>query len=125
MQTPHNHLKFAGCPKCNKSKGEKIISWFLNKENIKHEEQKKFNECINKTYLPFDFYLPEHNLCIEFQGIQHFYSNEHMGGHKGLEKRKINDKIKLKFCQKNNIKLVVIKYSDNLVSILKNELNIK
>jgi hypothetical protein len=124
-QTPHNHLKFAGCPKCNKSKGEKIISWFLDKKNIKYKEQETFEGCKNKSPLPFDFYLQKENICIEFQGIQHFEANEHMGGETGLENRRKNDKIKKHFCKKNNIKLIEIKYSDEIVTKLKESLNIK
>jgi len=124
-QTPHNHLKLAGCPKCNKSKGEKIISWFLDKRNIKYTEQKKFSKCRNKSQLPFDFYLPDINACIEFQGIQHYKENKHMGGFLGLKKRQTNDKIKREFCKKRKINLIEIKYSDDLISKLKKELNIK
>ena len=124
-QTPHNHLKLAGCPKCNKSKGEKIISWFLDKKNINYKEQKTFEGCKNKSLLPFDFYLKNENVCIEFQGIQHFEANEHMGGEIGLKNRKINDDIKKQFCKKNNIKLIEIKYSDEIIVKLKESLNIK
>ncbi len=124
-QTPHNHLKFAGCPKCNKSKGEKIISWFLDKNKINYEEQKKFDGCKNKSQLPFDFYLPNINVCIEFQGIQHYRSIEHMDGDIGLLKRQKNDNIKREFCKKGGIKLIEIKYSDNLVQKLKESLDIK
>lgn len=125
MQTPHNHLKMAGCPKCKKSKGEKLISWFLDKKSINYEEQKKFDGCKNKSYLPFDFYLPNINICIEFQGIQHYKANKHMNGVIGLEKRQKHDNIKREFCKKNNIKLIEIKYSDKIVPKLKEELNIK
>lgn len=124
-QTPHNHLKFAGCPKCNKSKREKIIPWFLDKNKINYEEQKKFDGCKNKSYLPFDFYLPDYNLCIEFKGIQHYEANEHMNVSIGLKKRQINDNIKRRFCDKNDIKLIEVKYSDNLVQKLKESLDIK
>lgn len=124
-QTPHNHLKFAGCPKCNKSKGEKIISWFLDKNNIAYEEQKKLDGCNNKSPLKFDFYLPSQRICIEFQGIQHYEEVKHMGGNEGLKKRQINDKIKRKHCKENNIKLIEVKYSDNICLNLKKELNIK
>lgn len=124
-QTPHNHLKFAGCPKCNKSKGEKIISWFLDKKNIKYEEQKTFDGCRNKYLLPFDFYLEKNNVCIEYQGIQHYEENDYMGGKTGFRNRKLNDAIKRDFCEKNNIKLFEIKYSDKIIEKLKENLDIK
>lgn len=124
-QTPHNHLKMAGCPKCNKSKGEKIISWFLDKNKILHKEQMRFENCKNKSILPFDFYLPENNLCIEFQGIQHYKPIKHMGGEIDFKKRLENDKIKKEYCMQNNIKLLTIRYYDKITSILKKEFNIK
>ena len=124
-QTPHNHLKFAGCPKCKKSKGEKIISWFLDKNNIEYEEQKTFENCKNKSFLPFDFYLKKQNICIEFQGIQHYEVNNYMGGEIGFKNRQLNDGIKKEFCKKYNIKIIEIKYSDKIVIKLKESLNIK
>ena len=71
-QTPHNHLAGNGCPHCRDSKGEKIINEFLNKKNINFISQKRFSNCRHILPLPFDFYLPDYNICIEFQGIQHF-----------------------------------------------------
>ncbi len=118
-QVPHNHLRFAGCPKCNKSKGEKIISWFLDKQNINYIEQKRFSNCKKQIPLPFDFYLPDKNTCIEFHGIQHYGPIKHMGGEKGFKKRQENDLIKRNFCKENNIKLFEISYLDDIISILK------
>lgn len=112
-QTPHNHLKFAGCPKCNKSKGEKIISWFLDKKNINYEEQKKFDGCKNKSHLLFDFYLPDYNLCIEFQGIQHYKANEHMNGHIGLKKDKNMIILKGIFAKKTTLNLLKLNIQIN------------
>lgn len=123
-QTPHNHLKFSGCPGCKRSKGEKIISWFLTKENIDFEEQKKFEGCKNKAALPFDFYLPQTNTCIEFQGIQHFEAVNCMDGEQGFKERSANDKLKKEYCNKNDIKLIEVKYSDNIAAVLRTELKL-
>lgn len=35
-------------------------------------------------------------------------------GEESFNKTKINDKIKKDFCKKNNIKLFIVKYSDNI-----------
>ena len=35
--------------------------------------------------LPFDFYLPEYNICIEYDGIQHFIPKEKWIGEIGLK----------------------------------------
>ena len=45
------------------------IEEYLKSENIKFEKQKKF-EWLGRQSL--DFYLPEYNVAIECQGIQHF-----------------------------------------------------
>lgn len=69
-----------------------------------------------------DFYLPDHNLAIEFDGQQHFketiYSTK--------EDLKINmkrDSVKNKLCKKNGLKLLRIKYSDNIEYILSETFN--
>jgi len=121
--SPTNHLTGKGCPICNQSKGENIITNFLLDSNIKYIPQKKFNECKNKLCLPFDFYLLDYNTCIEYDGIQHFKSNIHFGGEEGFKIRKNNDKIKTEFCKNKNINLLRIKYDENIIEKL--EKNIK
>jgi hypothetical protein len=88
-QTPHNHLKGNGCPICRESVGEKQIRQFLITNEIKFIRQYKFNDCRNILPLPFDFYLPEHNMCIEFQGRQHYIPVKQFGGVSGFAKTKI------------------------------------
>lgn len=112
------HLSGSGCPICSSSRGEKKIIKLLNKRNIEFERQKKFNECKNKRELIFDFYLPKYNLCIEFNGKQHYESVEHFGGNKSLEYTKKNDSIKKSFCENNNIKLLVISYKEKIEDVL-------
>jgi len=65
-QTPNNHLNGHGCPICKESKGEKLISNILEDLKIKFIKQKKFKECKDKRQLPFDFYLPDYNICNEY-----------------------------------------------------------
>jgi len=113
-QTPINHLNGKGCSSCKDSKGEKEIRKILENNNILFEQQKKFEGCKYKKYLKFDFYLPKYNICIEFDGIQHFKSNNYFGGEKLFNQQKIRDKIKNEFCDVNNIKLIRISYKDNI-----------
>lgn len=113
-QTPNNHKHGNGCPSCKESYGEMYIRVFLDKNKIKYISQYKFNDCKNKLSLPFDFYLPEHNLCIEYNGMQHYKPIEYFGGIKGFKQRKNNDKIKKEYCKKNNIPLIIIKYNENI-----------
>lgn len=120
-KTPNNHLdknKFSGCPKCNQSIGEKKIYDFLLNNNIPFEFQKKFNGCKNKRNLIFDFYLSKHNLCIEYNGIQHYEEKDYFGGENSLNYIKNNDNIKNNYCENNNINLLIIKYNEDVITKL-------
>lgn len=86
----------------------------MDNNNIKYIKQKTFKECKDIKLLKFDFYLPEYNMCIEFDGIQHFKPIERFGGIDGFKKTKQNDKTKNIYCDKNNIKLLRIKYNENI-----------
>ena len=120
LQTPKNHKKGKGCPKCNSSIGENRVRKFLESKNISFEEQKRFNKCKNKRTLPFDFFVPELNTLIEYQGIQHFRTlgNDFFGGKKAFIERQKRDEIKRKFCETNNINLILIRYDNDVEKIL-------
>ena len=130
-QRPCHHLNYSGCPICKSSKGEKRITSYLVANNIKYIPQYTFEGCIGKKKkLPFDFYLPDYNLCVEFDGLQHS-DNKHFhfnsNGKVENEKYKItveNDTKKNIYCMENKIGLLRIKYTDmkNIETILINEL---
>ena len=84
---------------------------------------------INK--LSFDFYLPEHNLCIEYDGEHHYKSVRFNGksiesSEKAFKKTQLHDQIKTDYCLNNNIQLFRIPYWDfkNIEQILEKELQI-
>ena len=124
---PKDHINLKqGCPICSESKGEREIREHFRNINLEFKQQHKFKECINpKTnkQLPFDFYLPQHNLCVEFHGEQHYHKvpffNKRNGGLKSLKER---DEIKKTFCILNNINYLEISYKDfkNIKQILNN-----
>jgi hypothetical protein len=122
MQTPDAHLnQKQGCPNCRESKGERDIDSFLKKNKILFIKQKTFDTCINpKTgrKLKFDFYLPSHNLCIEFDGQQHFKPIKRFGGEIGYNLTIYRDSIKNAFCKKNEIKLLRIKFNEKIINKL-------
>lgn len=126
-QKPHDHLLGMGCIQCNyrRSKPELIIEKFLIDNNISFISEKKFDDCKNKLPLPFDFYLEEMNLIIEYDGKHHFYPIEVWGGEETLERVKNNDSIKNDYCIQNNINLIRINYKQNLIEELKKLFNIK
>ena len=111
-QTPSNHLDGCGCQICKNSRGEKRIRNYLLKNNIIFDSEKRFNNCKNVISLPFDFFLPQYNSCIEFDGEQHFFPKEIWGGTEGFEKTKNNDRIKNEYCLDNNIKLIRINFKE-------------
>ena len=96
-------------------------SYFLLNNNIIFVYQKTFSNCKFKRNLVFDFYLPEQNICIEYDGAQHFKINKHFGGIESLKLQQKKDEIKNEYCKNNNINLIRIKYNENV----ENELNKK
>ena len=102
-QTPHNHLNGCGCPYCNESHLERNIMVLLINNNIEFERQKKFDWLGLQS---LDFYLPQYNIAIECQGIQHFEEVEHFGGKKGFEITIERDKRKYLLCNDNGVKIL-------------------
>jgi len=72
--------------------------------------------------LKFDFYLPKYNYCIEYDGQQHFKPLEFFGGIVQFKKNQTRDKIKNDYCKKETIKLVRVKYNDNILEKIKKEI---
>lgn len=125
VTTPHNLCDGSGCPVCRLSKGEGKIREFLINNNIKYESQKMFDGllgCGGKN-LRYDFYLPEHNALIEYQG--EFHDNSVLFQTKNeFEKLKIHDKKKKNYAVENGYNFIEIWYKDfnNISSILQNKL---
>jgi hypothetical protein len=115
---PSNHLQGKGCPICRESKGERIIREYLIKNNINFIPQYKFAKCKNIKILPFDFYLLDYNVCIEFNGIQHYKPIKLFGGDENLKTIQKRDIIKMEYCKNNNIPLIIIKYTDDITNTL-------
>ena len=122
-QTPASHLRGRGCPICNFSRGELIIMQILEEANIRYIPQKTFDGCRIKRKLPFDFYLLDYNICIEYDGIQHFESVDAFGGDVQFLRQKNIDTIKNNYCEENNIPLIRIAYNEHIILKLKEELN--
>lgn len=110
-QAVNGHLSGRGCRECNQSKGEKEIYRLLKERGVQFIAEHKFDDCRNINPLPFDFYLPDHNTCIEFDGEQHFISNSYFK-HEKFEDRQLRDKIKNEYCHNNNIRLIRIGYKE-------------
>lgn len=123
-QRAFSHQQGYGCDKCNKSKGEIKIENFLINNKIYFEYNKHFDTCRNKNTLPFDFFIPSLNICIEYDGIQHYESIKYFGGDSKLRYQKKLDNVKNNWCKENKISLLRINYKDfsNIENILSNML---
>ena len=131
-QLPSDHTSHMnGCPKCNKPKGEIVIENYLIQHNINFIAQYKINidNTINKSGKAYiDFYLPNYNLFIEYNGDQHYEYVPHMhnGSILNFNKQQNRDQYIRDYCQNNNIKLIEIRYNRNaqeILNILENQLS--
>ena len=122
-QSPDNHLSGKGCSKCKESKGEKMIGDFLTEHKINYIKEYRFKDCKYKKPLSFDFYLSELNICIEYDGAQHFLPS-YFNKNELFETIKLRDQIKNDYCSRNNIQLIRIKYTENIENKLKKIFNI-
>lgn len=110
QQSPNSHLNGGGCPKCSTSRGELKVEKNLIDNDVVYYTQKTFDGCLDKGKLKFDFFLPDYNMCIEYDGKQHFEPVEQFGGLSDFKDRIRKDKIKNKYCKDNNIELLRIPY---------------
>lgn len=100
---------------CLISKGEQKIMQILQENNIPFEKQKTFNTCLfpdTKAYAKFDFYLPDFNILIEYDGIQHYQENFGWNTQQSFKQLQSRDLFKSEWCKNNNILLIRIPYFD-------------
>lgn len=124
-----------GCPHCiNKkdgiySKAVRQIMNTLDEYNILYTPEQTFDDCIDQKLLPFDIYLYEYNILIEYDGEHHFYPVTYNGiseeeAYECHIRTVKHDKMKNEYCIKNNIPLLRINYKqekeirDILISFL-------
>src|SRR5208282_6617183 len=105
----------------------------LHRENVQHQKEKSRHEVViseiltnagiafinnivlpnfDGTYCQIDFYLPEFNAAIEFDGKQHFEVVKLWRGIEGLQKRIAADIMKDALCFVCDIKLLRLSYRD-------------
>ncbi len=113
-QNANSHLLGSGCPICKSSKGEIIIMNILDKYSIEYISEYRFSDCKVSYRLPFDFFLPEKNTCIEYDGIQHFKPIDFFGGLEAMKKLQQYDKIKNQYCVDKKINIIRFKYTDEI-----------
>ncbi len=97
---------------CLQSLGEFKIKQSLEELKIPFIKEKTFPELVSDNNVPlrFDFYLPQYNLIIEYDGEQHFFGWQNDS--QSLKNNQYWDKIKNNYCQNNNILLIRIPYTE-------------
>lgn len=101
------------CPLCNNIKGENIIVCILGLYGINYEHPKSFVDLYDKHKLHYDFYLPDYNILIEYQGIQHYKPVDHFGGEEQFKKQQYHDKLKRDYAKANGYNLIEIPYTED------------
>ena len=102
------------CGCIRESHGELKIREILENNGVQFVNQKRFNDLtspFSSAKLRYDFYLPQLNVLIEYDGFQHFYAVNNWGGEDGLNKRQLVDDIKNNYAKENNYILIRIPYT--------------
>lgn len=112
------------CRYCSntESAGERAVRLYLESLQIDYVQQKKFEDCADKRQLPFDFYLIDQNILIEYDGEQHYWA---VFGEKSFQNTLKHDEIKNNYCKENDIPLLRIPYWEkgNIEIIIDNFIN--
>lgn len=109
-----NHF-VAGKYRCNECRMKQSaiaasVELWLNQNSVAYIKEKTFDGCAYKKVLPFDFYLPDYDACIEVDGIGHYrpvaFSGDKELAKSNYEIRVLTDGIKTEYCKNNNIPLL-------------------
>ena len=101
-----------GCVK--ESRGQQKIREILSSNNINFISQKTFSDfrfSDTKGIPRFDFYLPEYQIIIQYDGEQHYKKVFSFDTQETFNQRKKHDIEKNQYCFKNNLILIRIPYT--------------
>ena len=119
-------VRHVACPICKMYKGERKIYDYLINHGILFERQKMFPELlgIRGGQLSYDFYVPDYNLLIEYQGNFHDGTANYDKSFY-FETQQEHDKRKREYARDNKIELLEIWHYDfdNIDTILHEKLN--
>lgn len=110
----HQYLAYGDLTSCGciRSRGEYQIEQLLKEHNIEYVREYSFSDLVDDLPLRFDFAIFKNNQLlrlIEFQGEQHYNPSNGFYNETIIE----HDRMKREYCNKNNIKLVIINYKRN------------
>ena len=100
--------------KARRSKGEILVAEWLNNNNIKFKQEYlvRFPFLVKKKPFVFiNFYLPDYNIFIEYNGRQHYEYVPYFHKHEDyFLRQQIRDNVVRSYCKENNIQLIEIPY---------------
>lgn len=118
-----SHLEGKGCPKCRLSKGETMVAKLLDAASIDFQVEFKIQDSVDDKILRFDFYIPNQNVLIEYDGEQH-YRPVTFGGMTKEKALEVHKKIKSRDHRKNvwaldkGYRLIRIRFDENISTVL-------
>lgn len=108
------------CSNCKMSLGAITIESLLKENGIAYQKEYVIydtydNESMQKYR--YDFFLPQYNIIIEYDGEQHTKPIKQWGGLEELKRIQKRDKIKTNYCLDNGITIIRIPYthSNNII----------
>ena len=113
-------LQKVQCNTCTKRQSnlEYLTEQYLNSIGVKYIAEYRFTDCRDIHPLPFDFYLPDYNLCIEVDGEGHYnhkfhasHTSDEIKQKEMLYNTQRHDAIKNEYCKNNDIKLLRLDYT--------------
>lgn len=118
--TYSNIRKNKWCPYCSGGSGEELCRSALEQMfNLKFNKIRPdwLRDPINNYKLELDGYCEELNIAFEHNGMQHYQLTEFTKTINDLENIQRKDKLKLKLCEKQYVKLMVIPQVPDVISV--------
>lgn len=110
---PNNFLNGTRCIYCPSSRGERLVAEYLDYLDVPYIPQWEFDDLRYINRLSFDFYLPDHNTLIEYQGAQHYTPIDFFGGVDALQEQKVRDNLKMEYASAHGYHLIEVPYTED------------
>lgn len=116
---PNAFFSGCRCPYCNISHGEDFINKILKSLGTNYEYQKSFDDLRDIQPLSYDFYIPDQNILIEYQGRQHYQPIDYFGGEPQFKLQQKHDKMKSDYAKSHRYNLIAVPYTEDTLSKIK------
>ena len=91
----------------------------MNTLNISYDPQKTFDDLKDTHLLSYDFYIPDQNILIEYQGQQHYEPVDYFGGGSKFKLQQKHDKLKSDYAKDHGYNLIAVPYTYDTLSKIK------